>query len=142
MPVADSTPVVPDGIVETRESVRSGGGRRAVLGAAAVAAVGLVLIALPGWPLGAIGFLLVVMAAPALPVVGVPAVSGPVVYAIGAVGSAVAWWIVGSIAGRRAAKRAVADWTDWRRELLPFALGISLGGVVALVLGTIVLGTF
>jgi prepilin signal peptidase PulO-like enzyme (type II secretory pathway) len=74
--------------------------------------------------------------------VGVPAVSGPVVYAIGAVGSAVAWWLVGSIAGRRAAKRAVADWSDWRREMLPFALGISLGGIVALVLGTVVLGTF
>jgi prepilin signal peptidase PulO-like enzyme (type II secretory pathway) len=36
----------------------------------------------------------------------------------------------------------VADWSDWRREMLPFALGISLGGIVALVLGTVVLGTF
>ena len=111
-----------------------------MVGATVVAIIGLALVALPSAPLGAIGFLLVVMAAPALPIVGVPAVSGPVVYAIGAIGSAVAWWCVGTLAGRRAARRAVADWSDWRRELVPFALGMSLGGVVAVLLGTIVLG--
>jgi hypothetical protein len=32
------------------------------------------------------------------------------------------------------------DWTDWRREFVPLALGLLLGGVLALIIGGLVLG--
>ena len=132
--------MVPDGIIENRALVRKRGAFTAALSAGALALVGVVLIALPGTITGLLGFLLIVAALPTLPMLGVPATAGATVYLLGAATSLGAWLVLGHVAALRASKRAVVDWSDWRREFVPLALGLLLGGVLALVIGAIVLG--
>ena len=89
---------------------------------------------------GILGFLLLIAALPTLPMFGVPAVTGATVYLLGVVTSLGAWLAIGHLAALRASKRAVVDWSDWRREFIPLALGLLLGGVLALIIGGLVLG--
>jgi hypothetical protein len=129
-----------DGILEHRAMLRRRGAFAALRIALAIGFVGGVLIALPGALLGVIGFLLLVMAAPTLSVLGVPAVTSPVIYAAGAATSVVLWLVIGRLAARRATRRAVASWPEWRREFLPLAAGVWFGALLALALAAFVLG--
>ncbi len=131
---------MPDGIIAHRTSVRTKGGVVASGLALGVALLGLVCVALPGSLLGAIGFLLVVMAMPTLPMFGVPAVSGATVYLLGAASSLALWFTLGHISAIRATRRAVSGWKEWRREFRPLALGVFIGGVIALAVAAIILG--
>jgi hypothetical protein len=135
-----STRVVPDGIIAHRASVRKRGGLTAGGIALALAAVGLVFVALPGALFGLIGFVIVVMAMPTLPMFGVPAVSGVVVYLLAGATSLGLWFVIGHISALRATRRAVSGWKEWRSEFRPLALGVWLGGLAALVVATIVVG--
>lgn len=108
--------------------------------AAVIALVGAALIALPGSLTGILGFILLVASLPTLPMFGVPAVGGGIVYLLGVLSSLGAWLAIGHLATLRASRRAVVDWTDWRREFVPLALGLLFGGVLALIIGGLVLG--
>ena len=132
--------VVPDGIIANRMLVRQRGAVTAAGLAASIGLVGAVLLALPGSLTGIVGFLLLVAALPTLPMFGVPAVAGGTIYLLGVLTSLGAWLALGHVAALRASKRAVVDWTDWRREFVPLALGLLLGGVLALIIGGLVLG--
>jgi hypothetical protein len=132
--------VVPDGIIAHRTSVRNKGGIASSGLAAALALVGLLLVLLPGSLFGAIGFLLVVMALPTLPMFGVPAVSGATIYLLAAGSSLGLWFAIGHVSAIRATRRAVSGWKEWRREFLPLALGLLLGGVIALGVSALILG--
>ena len=132
--------MVPDGIIANRALVRKRGAVTAASIAAAIAVVGVALIALPGSLTGILGFLLLVATLPTLPMFGVPATSGATVYLLGVVTSLGAWFAIGQVAAIRAARRAVVDWSDWRREFVPLAFGLLLGGVLALIIGGLVLG--
>ena len=132
--------MVPDGIIANRVLVRQRGAVTAAGFAAAIALVGAALIALPGSLTGILGFLLLVASLPTLPMFGVPAVTGGTVYLLGVLSSLGAWMAIGHVAALRASRRAVVDWTDWRREFVPLALGLLFGGVLALIIGGLVLG--
>jgi len=132
--------VVPDGIIANRMLVRQRGAVTAAGLAASIALVGVILLALPGSLTGIVGFLLLMASLPTLPMFGVPAVAGGTIYLLGVLTSLGAWLAIGHLAALRASKRAVVDWTDWRREFVPLALGLLLGGVLALIIGGLVLG--
>jgi hypothetical protein len=131
---------VPDGIIAHRTSVRTRGGVAACGASLAVTMLGVLLVALPGSLPGAIGFLLVMMAMPTLPMFGVPAVAGATVYLLGAASSLVLWFVVGHVSAVRATRRAVSGWREWRREFVPLATGVVLGGVIALTVAALILG--
>lgn len=105
-----------------------------------MALVGLALVALPGALFGAIGFLIVVIALPTLPMFGVPAVSGTSLYLLGLVTSLGLWFALGHVSAVRATRRAVSGWKEWRREFRPLALGVWIGAVVALAVAALILG--
>lgn len=132
--------MVPDGIIANRMLVRQRGAVTAAGFAAVIALLGAALIALPGSLTGILGFLLLVASLPTLPMFGVPAVGGGIVYLLGVLSSLGAWLAIGHLATLRASRRAVVDWTDWRREFVPLALGLLFGGVLALIIGGLVLG--
>ncbi len=132
--------MVPDGIIANRMLVRQRGAVTAAGLAASIALVGVILLALPGSLTGIVGFLLLMASLPTLPMFGVPAVAGGTIYLLGVLTSLGAWLAIGHLAALRASKRAVVDWTDWRREFVPLALGLLLGGVLALIIGGLVLG--
>jgi hypothetical protein len=137
---ARSPRVVPDGIIANRASVRSRGGLVACGLSLGATLVGLVLVGLPGPLLGAIGFLLVIMSMPTLPMLGVPAVANTTVYVLGALTSLGLWFVIGHVSAVRATRRAVSGWREWRGEFIPLAIGMQLGGVVALAVAAIILG--
>jgi hypothetical protein len=85
-------------------------------------------------------FLLAVLAAPGLLVMGVPLTSGSGVYLVGIVGSAVLWLLVGVVAARRATRAPAATWRDFWREYLWLAGGVWLGVVGALLAANLILG--
>lgn len=132
--------MVPDGIIANRAIVRTRGAVTAAGFATAIALVGVALLALPGAIPGILGFLLLIAAMPTLPMFGVPATAGATVYLLGVVTSLGAWFAIGHLAALRASKRAVVDWSDWRREFVPLALGLLFGGVLALIIGGLILG--
>ena len=131
---------MPDGIIAHRTSVRTKGGLVASGLALIMALVGLALVALPGALFGAIGFLIVVIALPTLPMFGVPAVSGTSLYLLGLVTSLGLWFALGHVSAVRATRRAVSGWKEWRREFRPLALGVWIGAVVALAVAALILG--
>lgn len=132
--------MVPDGIIANRTLVRQRGALVATASAVGLALFALVLIALPGALTGVVGFLLLMAALPTMPMLGVPATTGATIYVLGFVTSVGAWLALGHVAAVRASRRAIVDWSDWRREFVPLALGLLLGGVLALVIGGLVLG--
>lgn len=138
--LARSPRVVPDGIIAHRTMLRHRGGAVAVVASLLLALFGLVLVALPGTLTGVIGFLLLVAAVPALPIVGVPAVSATSSYVLATVASFVLWFAVGHFSSKRATRRAIASWPEWFREYRPLALGIWIGALLALGVSAIVLG--
>jgi hypothetical protein len=136
---------VPDGLVAHRRRVRSLGAFAGLVVPGLLAAAGGGLL----WgsdsaARGLTGFVLLVLGAPVLPLVGVPAAGDAARYWIAGAGSAVLWLIIGWLAARRAARLPVAGWAEWRREYLPLAFGVWLGAVGALVIAgvSVGLGTF
>lgn len=89
---------------------------------------------------GLAGFALAVLAAPGLLMAGMPLSSGTVVLTAAAAASGVLWWVVGTMAARKATRRPVATWGDYWREYLWLAAGVWLGVVLALVAVDLVLG--
>jgi hypothetical protein len=136
---------VPDGLVAHRRRVRSLGPIAGLVIPGLLAAAGGALLWGSDSPKrGLSGFVLLVLGAPVLPLVGVPAEGDTVRYWIAGAGSAVLWLIIGWLAARRAARLPVAGWAEWRREYLPLAFGVWLGAVGALVIAglSVGLGTF
>lgn len=136
---------VPDGLASHRRRVRALGAFAGLLVPGILAGIGGLLL----WnsnsaTRGLTGFVLLVMGAPVLPLLGVPAEGGSTRYLIAAVASGVLWLGIGWIAGRRAARLPVAGWAEWRREYLPLAIGVWVGAAAALIIaGTMVgLGSF
>lgn len=83
---------------------------------------------------GVPGFGLLVMAAPILPLAGVPAEGGSDRYLVAVVLSVVLWLVIGAVAARRATARPVAGWADWRSEYLRLAVGAWVGALAAVAL--------
>jgi hypothetical protein len=119
---------VPGGVVAYRSELRRKGGVYAVAAAGIVAALGGVLMLLPGRVTGVVGFALIVAACPLLVAFGVPITSGIGTIAIGVALSLVSWLVLGQWAAYRATKRPVADWRDWRSVMWPLALAMIIGG--------------
>lgn len=132
--------LVPDGITDNRHRVRSRGGLVAVAIAGAMTVVGAFLIWLPGAIAGVIGFLFINAGLPALALTGIPAISDALRFIIAIVASAGAWWAIGHFAAMRASRRAIVDWTEWRREFQPIAIGVWVGTILALGVAAFVLG--
>ena len=124
---------VPFGPRAYRERIRRMG---PLLGLALPAAMGL-LAAVMG---GIVGFLLALLAAPALLVAGVPLASGAMVWAASLLGSALLWLVVATVAARRATRSPVATWADFWRQYAWLAGGVWLGTVLALVAANLLLG--
>lgn len=132
--------LVPDGITDNRHRVRSRGGLVAVAIAGAMTVVGAFLIWLPGAIAGVIGFLFINAGLPALALTGIPAISDALRFIVAIVASAGAWWAIGHFAAIRASRRAIVDWTEWRREFQPIAIGVWAGTILALGVAAFVLG--
>jgi hypothetical protein len=136
---------VPDGLATHRRRVRSLGAIAGLVPPGILAVVGGALL----WgsdtgTRGLPGFVLLVLAAPVLPLVGVPAEGDSTRYLIAVGTSAVLWLVIGWVAARRATRLPVAGWPEWRREYFPLAIGVWVGAIAALVIaGTMVgLGSF
>jgi hypothetical protein len=119
---------VPGGVVAYRSELRRKGGVYAVAGAGIVAALGGVLMLLPGRVTGVVGFALIVAACPLLVAFGVPITSSVGTIAISVALSLVSWLVLGQWAAYRATKRPVADWRDWRSVMWPLSLAMIIGG--------------
>lgn len=119
---------VPGGVVAYRSELRRKGGVYAVAGAGIVAALGGVLMLLPGRVTGVAGFAMIVAACPLLVALGIPITSSVGTIALGVALSLVSWLVLGQWAAYRATKRPVADWRDWRSVMWPLALAMIIGG--------------
>jgi len=136
---------VPDGLATHRRRVRSLGAFAGLVIPGALAAVGgLLLWGSDSATRGLTGFVFLVLGAPVLPLLGVPAEGGTNRYLLAAAASAVLWMAIGWLAGRRASRLPVAGWSEWLREYLPLAIGVWIGAAFALIIaGTMVgLGSF
>ena len=89
---------------------------------------------------GIVGFLLALLAAPALLVVGVPLSSGAGVWIVALLGSALLWLLLATVATRRATRSPVATWADFWRQYAWLAGGVWLGTLLALVAANLLLG--
>jgi hypothetical protein len=85
-------------------------------------------------------FLLAVLAAPGLLVMGVPLSSGGQVYVVGIGASVLLWLLVGVVASRRATRVPAANWRDFWREYVWLAAGVWVGVVAALVAANLIVG--
>jgi hypothetical protein len=98
-----------------------------------------------GWLLsgivgGAISFVLMVMALPVMPILGMPAVGGSTRLLWAMAISAVLWWILGQVVATRVAQRPVVGWREWLKEFVTLSLGLWIGAAMALALGALALG--
>lgn len=135
-----SSRTVPDGIVANCTLVRRRGGLVAVAIAFGMTMVGVIFLWLPGTITGIVGFLFINAGLPVLALTGVPAVSGADRFLIAIITSVGMWWFIGFFAAVRASRRAIVDWTEWRREFQPLAVGVWVGTILALGVAAFVLG--
>ena len=119
---------IPGGVIAYRTELRRKGGIYALGGAAMVAAVGGLLLLLPGRIAGVAGFALIIAACPVLVALGIPIATGVSTIAIGVALSLALWCGLGQWAAHRATKRPIADWRDWWSVMWPLALAMSVGG--------------
>jgi hypothetical protein len=89
---------------------------------------------------GLSGFVLAVLAAPALLVAGAPLRSGTSVYVGAVAASGVMWLILGALAGRRATRRPAATWRNFWHEFAWMLAGVWAGVVVGLLATNLMLG--
>lgn len=136
---------VPDGLATHRRRVRSLGALAGLVPPVVLAAIGgLLLWGSDSGKRGLPGFVALVLGAPVLPLLGVPAEGGSGRYALAGLASTVLWLVIGLVAARRATRLPVAGWAEWRREYFPLAIGVWVGAIAALIIaGTMVgLGSF
>lgn len=132
---------MPQGPRAYRRSLRRLGAPAALLPSAAMGALAwLALHDNSSSVRGIAGFLLAVLAAPGLLIAGMPLATGTAVLVAAAAASGLLWWVVGTIAARKATRRPVATWGDYWREYLWLAAGVWLGVVLSLVAVDLVLG--
>lgn len=146
MPSADAReprPMVAGGIASTRRVVRRRGGLMAIGFAVGLRLAGIILgWIVPGSLGGAVSFVFMVLAVPAMPILGVPAAGGGHRMLMAVLVSAVAWWLLGQLSAARATRSPVAGWREWMREFLVVGLGLWVGAIGGLLLGALVLGAF
>lgn len=65
---------------------------------------------------GSVAFVLMVMALPVMPILGMPAAGGTARLLVAISSSAVLWWILGQVVAGRVTKRPVVGWREWLRE--------------------------
>ncbi len=86
--------------------------------------------------------MLMVMALPVMPILGMPASGGGHRLLLAIILSAVIWWFVGQTVAGRVAKRPVVGWREWAREFFLLGLGFWIGAAGALIVGALALGAF
>ena len=91
---------------------------------------------------GSVAFVLMVMALPVMPILGMPSAGGTARLLIAIVSSAVLWWFLGQVVAGRVTKRPVVGWREWLREFFVVGLGLWIGAAGGLLLGVLVLGVF
>ncbi len=132
---------MPDGIVANKRNLARRGGFVALALAAAVALCGGAILAVTdGAFFGVIGFMAVTFGVPLLPIVGIPARSDGVRWAIAIVGSAAMWWWIGQLSAARVRKMAVAGWSDWGKEIGLYAVAIFVGAIGAILIAAKAMG--
>jgi hypothetical protein len=132
---------VPMGPLAYRSKLRNSGPIVALMPPALLGAVSLILLhGHTSLVRGAAGFLAAIFAAPGLLVAGVPLRSGPSVYLVAVIGSAVLWMLIGVVASRRATRLPAASWRDYWREYLWLAIGVWLGVVAAVAAVDLIFG--
>lgn|GEM_PF-315755 len=134
-------PPVPGGILATRRAVRRRGGVTAIGVAVGLWVVGLgVAWVIEGPVGGALSFVLLVLALPVMPVLGMPAAGGGMRLLVAIAGSGALWWFIGQIAAGRVSRHPVVGWREWTREFLAVGLGVWIGAAGGLLLGALALG--
>jgi hypothetical protein len=121
--------VLHDGWRAVRRRIQATGPFAGLLPAALLGGVGTLLLATNKGSTvrGLGGFVLCVLGAPGLIVAGVPLRAGSTATLAGVVGSIVLWFVIGTIAATRAARRPVCGWRDYWREFLWIAAGVWVG---------------
>lgn len=89
---------------------------------------------------GVPGFVAAVLAAPLLPVLGAPMRSGSGLLLLAAAGSAVVWFVLGTVAAARATRDPSAGWARFWGEYLWLMICVWIGVVLSVVLTNLVLG--
>ncbi len=107
-----------------------------------MAVFGAILIWIPGPVAGVIGFLVINAALPALALSGIPAITEAGRILIAVFASAGVWWAIGYFAAVRASRNAIVDWSEWRKEFQPLAIGVWAGTILAIGVAAFVLGAF
>ncbi|MFI0460544.1 MAG: hypothetical protein ACOYKG_01835 [Ilumatobacteraceae bacterium] len=135
--------MLPGGVASTRRSIRRRGGLMAIGCAFGLWFLGVVLAWFLSGPTGgSLAFVLMVMALPVMPILGMPAAGGAARLLIAIASSAVLWWILGQVVAGRVTKRPVVGWREWLREFFVVGLGLWIGAAGGLLLGVLVLGAF
>lgn len=102
---------------------------------------GMVFSFLVSGPLGgAVSFVGLVLALPALPLFGIPAAGGSARFFLAFVVSVVAWWFVGQIAAGQVTRRPVVGRREWLWAFARIGAGLWAGALGGLVLGALALG--
>jgi hypothetical protein len=136
-----SRDLLPGGIFSTRRQVRRIGGLMGIGVAVGLWLTGVIAEwILPGIVGGAISFVLMVMALPVMPILGMPAVGGSSRLLWAMAISATLWWILGQVVALRVAQRPVVGWREWVKEFVTLSLGLWLGAAMALAIGALALG--
>ena len=91
---------------------------------------------------GSVAFVLMVMALPVMPILGMPSAGGAARLLVAIASSAVLWWFLGQVVAGRVTKRPVVGWREWLREFFVVGLGLWIGAAGGLLLGVLVLGAF
>jgi hypothetical protein len=139
--VVPSRDLLPGGIFSTRRHIRRLGGVMGIVVAISLWVTGVLTSwLLSGLAGGAISFVLMVMALPVMPILGMPAVGGSARLIVAMAISAFIWWILGQVVATRVTQRPVVGWREWLKEFVSMSLGVWLGAGLALVIGALALG--
>lgn len=136
-------PIIPGGVSATRRAVRRRGGVVAIGIAVGLWVLGIAIKAAMSGPVGgALSFVLMVMALPVMPLLGMPAAGGTSRLLVALALSAAIWWLLGQVVAARVTKRPVVGWREWTQEFLFVGLGLWIGAAGGLILGALALGAF
>ena len=91
---------------------------------------------------GVISFTSLVIAFPALPLLGVPAAGGSTRYMAALVLSGAVWWVLGQLAAARVTKKPVVGRREWSLAFLQLAAGVWVGACGSVLLAAVLLGAF
>ena len=135
--------MLPGGVASTRRSIKRRGGFMAIGCALGLWLLGVVFSWLVSGPKGgSVAFVLMVMALPVMPILGMPAAGGTARLLVAIASSAALWWFLGQVVAGRVTKRPVVGWREWLREFFVVGLGLWIGAAGGLLLGVLVLGAF